>query len=295
MELRHLKYFITVAEELHFGRAAKRLHIAQPPLSQQIRQLEEELGARLLERTSRKVGLTPEGELFLDEARKILAGLDRAVERVQGMAQGEEGSLAVAFVGPGSLSRLPEAIREFRAENPGIRLDLTAASTRDQFRMLRSGRIDVAFMRLFGHDTRDFNTRLFLCEPYMLAVPDGHRFVGMDKIHMADLKGEPMIFYPRHLQPQLFDATIASFQKAGFSPDIVQESNTEQSTIALVAAGLGSALVPSSSRKNHRDGVQFLSIMGDLPYWEITMVWQPGSEGAILDRFFEVIERYRLV
>lgn len=295
MELRHLKYFIAVAEELHFGKAAKRLHIAQPPLSQQIRQLEEELGTRLFERTSRKVLLTPEGDLFLDEARKLLAGLDRAVERVQGMAHGEEGRLAVAFVGPVAQSLLPEAIRDFRERNPGIRLDLTSASTRDQFRMLRTGRIDVAFMRLFGHDTTGCNTRLFLREPYMLAVPEGHRFTDMRSVPVAELEEEPLILYPRHLQPQLFDATIAAFQEAGISPSIVQEANTEQTSLALVAAGLGSALVASSSRKNRRAGVVFVPLEGDLPAWEITMVWDESAESPILDRFFEVIEAYRRV
>lgn len=295
MELRHLKYFIAVAEELHFGRAAQRLHIAQPPLSQQIRQLEDELGTKLFERTSRKVALTSEGEVFLEEARKVLAGLGRAVERVRGMAHGDQGALAVGFVGPAALSLLPEVVREFRQRSPDIHLDLTTASTREQFRMLRAGRIDVAFMRLFGQETQGYRTRLFLREPYMLAVPEDHRFAGRGSVRLEDLKGEPMIFYPRHLQPQLFDALIGCFQRAGVSPDIVQESNTEQSTIALVAAGFGLSLVPGSSRKNKRNGVHFLSLRGDLPYWELTMVWDEAREGPILNRFFEVVEEYRLV
>ncbi|WP_147822517.1 LysR substrate-binding domain-containing protein [Salidesulfovibrio onnuriiensis] len=295
MELRHLKYFVAVAEELHFGRAARRLHIAQPPLSQQIRQLEDELGIRLLERTSRKVGLTSEGELFLDEARKVLAGLDRAVERVRNMAHGGEGNLSIGFLGPAALSVLPEAIREFREQNPGIRLDLTSASTRDQLRMLRSGRIDVAFMRLFGHDASEFRTRLFVSDTYMLAVPEGHRFSALESVPLSELRDEPLILYPRHLEPQLFDATIACFHQAGFSPNIVQEANTEQTSMALVAAGLGCALVARFSRKSRLRGVSFVPVVGELPSWEITMGWSEAAEGPILDRFFEVIERYRRV
>lgn len=293
MELRHLKYFVAVAEELHFGRAAQRLHMAQPPLSQQIRQLEEELEVRLFERTSRKVSLTPEGELFLDETRKIFAGLHRAVSRVQSVSKGETGSLAVSFVGPGALSLLPEALRSFHENNPDIRLDLTAASTRDQLRMMRSGRMDVAFMHLPGHDVSEFNTRLFLREPYILAVPAGHELAGKKHTSITALEGEPMIFYPRHLQPPLFDSMIACFHKAGVSPDIVQESNTEQSSIALVAAGMGSAFVPASSQRNRRKGVEFLTIEEKLPSWEITMVWPDRSNGPILDRFMQTVDEYR--
>ncbi|KAB1438816.1 LysR substrate-binding domain-containing protein [Pseudodesulfovibrio senegalensis] len=293
MELRHIRYFLAVAEELHFGRAAKRLHIAQPPLSQQIRQLEEEMEVRLFARTSRSVKLTPEGELFLDEARRLLAGLDRAVDRTRDLARGKHGRLAVGFMGPASLSLLPEALRVFRRENPDVRLDLTTAASRDQLRMLRSGRMDVAFVHAQGREFEEFPSRLFLREPYVLVVPDGHFLAGRASVDIRELRDEPMIFYPRHLQPQLFDSFIASFREAGFSPKIVQESNSEQSTIALVATGLGCALVPDSSRRGHGRDVCFVPVRQALPSWEITMVWNRESEGPLLDRFLNVVEVFR--
>ncbi len=293
MELRHLRYFIAVAEELHFGRAAKRLHIAQPPLSQQIRQLEEEMEVQLFARTSRSVKLTPEGELFLVETRRLLAGLERAVDKARDMALGKQGSLAVGFMGPAALSLLPEALRVFRRDNPDVRLDLNTAASRDQLSMLRTGRMDVAFVHARESDVEEFPSRLFLRESYVLAVPAGHRLANYATVSIDELQGEPMIFYPRHLMPHLFDNFIGCFNRAGFSPNIVQESNSEQSTIALVSAGLGCSMVPESSRQGHGQGVNYIPVREPLPPWEITMVWNPENEGPLLDRFFEVVERFR--
>lgn len=293
MELRQIKYFIAVAEELHFGKAAERCHIAQPPLSQQIKRLEEELDVTLLERTSRKVALTPEGTEFLRRCRDIRDRLDEAVICVQNMAQGLEGLLRVGFIGPASLSRLPRAIRAFRERNPDIRLDFSAQSTTDQLPMLRNDRLDVAFVRLFGHDTTGLRTMLFLREPYVLAIPEDHPFKERDRLHIKDLEGEPLIFNQRIAQPALYSSLIGSFHKAGFMPNIVQEVNTEQSTVALVATGLGCALVPQSSGTDHRAGVTFRPLDGELPQWEITALWKKRNESVLLRKFLDVIEEYK--
>ena len=293
MELRQLKYFIAVAEELHFGRAAERCNIAQPPLSQQIKKLEEELGVKLLERTSRKVSLTPEGSEFLERALDIFGRLDEAVVCIQDMAEGLKGHLRVGFIGPASLSNLPRAIRAFREANPDIRLDFSAKSTTEQLPMLRGDRLDIAFVRLFGHDTTGLKSMTFLREPYVLAIPDGHHFGGRDRLDITDLEGEPLIFNQRIAQPALYRSLIGSFHKAGFMPNIVQEVNTEQSTIALVATGLGSALVPASSAVDKRSGVVFKPLDGDLPQWEITALWKAKKESVLLKNFLSTVTQFR--
>jgi len=295
MELRQITYFIAVAEELHFGRAAERCHIAQPPLSQQIKRLEEELGVTLLERTSRRVALTPEGKEFLKRCRDVRDRLNEAVVCVQDMAKGLEGQLRVGFIGPASLSRLPMAIRAFRERNQRIRLDFSAQSTSEQLPLLRGDRIDIAFVRLFGHDTGGLNSLLFLREPYVLAVPDGHPFAERDALDITDLEGQPLIFNQRIAQPALYRSLVGSFHKAGFMPNIVQEVNTEQSTVALVATGLGCALVPASSASGGRNGVVFKPLSGDLPQWEITALWKKSNQSAILQKFLEVVRDFRQV
>jgi DNA-binding transcriptional LysR family regulator len=295
MELRQITYFIAVAEELHFGRAAERCHIAQPPLSQQIKRLEEELGVTLLERTSRKVSLTPEGKEFLKRCKDVRDRLNEAVICIQDMAKGLEGQLRVGFIGPASLSKLPQAIRAFRERNPRIRLDFSAQSTSEQLPLLRGDRLDIAFVRLFGHDTSGLNSLLFLREPYVLAIPEDHKFNERDTLDIADLEGEPLIFNQRIAQPALYRSLIGSFHKAGFMPNIVQEVNTEQSTVALVATGLGCALVPASSASNYRSGVTFRPLTGDLPQWEITALWKKKNQSVILQKFLDVAREFREV
>ncbi len=295
MEFRQLRYFIAVAEELHFGRAAERCHIAQPPLSQQIKRLEEELGVKLLERTSRKVSLTPEGAEFLDRARDIFGRIDEAVDRIQSMSRGEEGCLRVGFIGPAALSPLPQAIRRFRDSNPRIKLDFSAKSTTEQLPMLRNDRLDIVFVRLFGHDVEGLKRLVFLREPYVLALPEGHALADQDRVDILQLDGQPMIFNQRIAQPALYRSLIGSFHKAGFMPDIVQEVNTEQSTIALVATGLGAALVPASSAIDQRAGVVFRPLDGEMPEWEITALWKSRKETALLKRFLKVVAEFREV
>lgn len=295
MEFRQLKYFVAVAEELHFSRAAKRCNISQPPLSQQIKALEEELGVLLLERTNRRVELTLEGREFLGRARDILASAVRAKEKIRAMAKGEEGRLRVGFIGPAALSKLPEAIRRFREEHPKVTLDFSALSTTEQLPMLRQDELDVSFVRLFGHDVANLRTMLFLREPYEVALPEGHELAQNERVSLSQLKGVPMIFNQRVAQPALYASLMGCFHKVGFSPNIVQEVNTEQSTIALVATGLGAALVPASSARDRRAGVTCRPLYGELPDWEITVVWKRRRESALLSRFLDVVMGYRQV
>ncbi len=293
MELRQLKYFVAVAEELHFGRAARRVHISQPPLSQQIKALEDEMGVKLLKRTSRSVSLTAAGRLFLEEARSILAQLDRASDKVLRTARGEIGHLSIGFVGPAMDGRLPEALKEFQKRYPDVILSLNEQGTRAQMEALIQDRIHIGFLRLFGNDLGGFQKELFLREPYLLALPRGHALTKKRDLTLASLKGHPMILFPRPIQPALYDNIISSLEKAGVTPVISQEAGTKHTTIALVSAGLGVALVPASTANLKRTGVAFRPIKGALPPVEIFMVWPEDMGNPIVDRFLTITRLYK--
>ena len=292
MEMRQLRYFQAVAEELHFGRAAERMHIAQPPFSQQIRKLEEGLGVRLLNRTSRKVELTPEGERFLGAVQEILNQVEGAVHAVRAMARGEEGRLRIAFVGPASESMFPEALRDFRKENPKIHLTLRELGTENQLEALRNGNIDFGMVRRFNHSLTGFRHELFSRDNYVLALPEGHRLAEMKSVPLKCLQGEPLVFFPRHYQPELYDTLISLLCRAGVTPNIVQEAVTKQTTSALVAAGLGLAFLHGAMRKVQRAGVVYRPIEGEFPLIDLEVVWRPEAEGPVMQRFLAVLRRY---
>ncbi len=285
MELRQLRYFAAVAEELHFGRAARRMNISQPPLSMQIRNLEEELGLSLFRRTSRSVTLTPEGRLFYDDVSKILKQLGTAVDTVQKAAKGQAGSLSMAFVSPAMDTFLPAAVHSFRRHRPGIVLSFEELATNDQLKALRESRIQVGFLRLFHHDLKDLRTQVIWTESYVVALPKGHPLGGKSRINLCDLEGTPMIMYPRASQPALYDRIMGICQKAGFAPDVSQEAMTKHTTTALVAAGMGAAIVPASSENFRKDGIVYRPINDALPRVEISMVWRADEESAALSCF----------
>jgi len=293
MELRQLRYFAAVAQELHFGRAAKRMNISQPPLSMQIRNLEEELGTRLFNRTSRQVELTAAGAVFLTQVEQILASLDGAVESARQAGQGNIGRLSVGFVGPAMDAFLPEIIRRFQTRHPGITLGLTESGTRRQIEDLYAGRIQIGFARLYRHRPEGLAAQVIWREPYMLAVPGDHPLACQKSVVLSHLKKESFIMYPRTLQPQLYDSMIACFKNSGFTPKIVQEARTKHTTIALVAAGLGVAIVPSSSKVIGRKGVFFLDLDASLPGIEITMLWRQKDKSPVLDRFVKFAMQYQ--
>lgn len=287
--MRQLRYFVAVAEELHFGRAAERAHICQPPLSQQIKNLEEELGAQLLFRNNKKVSLTEAGAAFLEDAREILRRAESAAERVRAIASGVVGRISLGVVLPAMDTFAPDAIREFRSKNPGVELQLLEMGTMAQLAALSAGRIHAGIMRLFDGATKGLKVHTIVEEPYVLAVPSGSRLASMDPVPLAELDGEPLIFFPRPTHPALHDRIIACFSAARATPVITQEATTKFTAIALVAAGLGSALVPESSRNQVRPGVVYRRLSGDLPKVVLSLVWREDAESPALEKLIHTI------
>ncbi len=285
MELRHLRYFLAVAEELHFGRAAARLHLAQPPLSQQIRALEEEIGARLFERSSRSVRLTPAGAAFLARAREVLRQAEEASGVARRIHAGEAGELVVGFMNPVMDAVLCRALAAFRAARPGVALRLRELPTPAQCDELRARRLDVGFIRLAaGVDLSGLDTRLVLREPYVLALPEGHRLASLTVAPLAEIAAEPLILFPRQAMPALHDAMLSALKgalgPAGGEPRISQEVNGKHAALSLVAAGFGLCLVPASARDWARRGVVLRSVEPGLPVVEMAAAWPRGDRNC---------------
>ncbi len=278
MELRQLRYFIALAEELHFGRAAERVHIAQPPLSLAIRSLEEEIGARLFERNSRAVRLTPAGAALLAEARQTLLRLTTAADIARRIHLGEAGELAVGFMNPVMDAVLYRALVEFRRRRPDVVLRLREFPTPIQLEELRAGRLDIAFIRTTGAGAQDLRglTTLQVCrESYVLALPKGHALAALRRVPLARVGEHPLILFPRAGMPHLHDAMLQAFRDCGVEPVVSQEVQGKHASLALVAAGLGLCLVPASARDWKRRGVVLRPVDGPLPVVEMSAAWRP--------------------
>ncbi len=253
IETRLLQQFIAVAEELHFNRAAERMHMAQPPLSQAIRRLESALGTPLFVRTHRNVALTPAGLL--------------------------------------------EALRRFRALNPGIAFTMLEATTQEQVNALEQGRADIGFMRTPGTTTPHLRMERLLSEPICVALPAGHRLAAEPGIHLASLKEEAFVASPRSLGKGFHDQLISLCQAAGFVPDIVQQGRQMQTLIALVSAGFGIALLPASLAMEAREDVVFRPLQVDAPEeasrLDLLMAWNETRPSAIRDRLLQAVLQTR--
>lgn len=288
IELRHLRYFIAVAEELHFGRAANRLHMAQPPLSQQIRQLETQLGFQLFYRTKRSVQLTEAGEVFLQESRKLLRQLDQAVRTGRQVSRGEKGQLAIGFVSSAAYNVLPRILRSVRADLPEVKLELHELTTDQQLQWLSDSRVDVGFIRP-PIDDASLQTMVILEEPLVVALPENHSLIHQSQISLLSISSAPFILFPRPLAPGLYDQIISLCQQSGFSPNVVQEAIQMQTIISLVAAEIGIAIVPVSLQNLQRTGVVYRSLIEPTPKAQIATVWRKDDRSAVMQRFLEVV------
>ena len=287
MELRHLKYFTAVAEELHFGRAAKRLHIAQPPLSQQIKKLEEELGVKLFERTRRKVELTPVGRLFLEEARLTLTQAERAKRIAIEAEHGVRGSLRVGFVTSSSYSILPIVIRRFRQQNPLIDLELKEMIPSSQIKALENAEIDAGILRP-PVDNSYLVLDTVLQEPLVAALPTGHPKAAQKSIALKTLAEDAFVMFPRHHGPGMNDAIMHACREAGFMPNIVYEPNEMQTILAYVAGGLGIGLVPQSLSSFHQGAIAYRPLSGRSIRLELSLIKRANDSNAALLKFHKL-------
>jgi len=284
VELRHLRYFVAVAEELHFHRAAERLHMSQPPLSQQIRALEGELGVQLLERNRRSVALTAAGAVYLHEAREILAAVDRAAEAARGVARGEEGRLALGFVGSAMHGALPGVLRAHRRAFPRVQLALTELPTAGQLEALLAGRIDVGVIRPPVREPGlAFET--IHTEPFVVALPEDHALASRGEVALAELVEEPFVLLARREAPGLHESLGQGMADAGGVPSVVQEVREMQTVVGLVAAGLGVSLVPASVGADEHRGVAYRPISGTAPTVELALAWRPDDRSPVLAAF----------
>jgi DNA-binding transcriptional LysR family regulator len=261
VELRQLRYFVAIAEEGSFSRAAVRLHISQPPLSTQIRSLEEELGAPLLARTNRGVSLTASGQVFYEEVRAILARLESARARTLQADRGDVGMLSVGFVSIADYGILPPALKSFRSQFPLVEVQLHELTTDAQIRELRAARLDLGF-GLAPVEEPDLEFATILREALVLAAPSDHAVAADDMVDLRSLAKDSFIVPPRDIAPGLYDLTISRCRAAGFAPRIVQNARQMQTVIGLVSCGMGIALVPSSVRNLKRTGVRYLQLRG---------------------------------
>ena len=294
MELRHLRYFIAVAEELHFGRAAARLHMAQPPLSQQIKQLEAELGFQLFHRTKRTVRLTAAGERFLAETRLIFQRLEQAIATGRRTSRGELGELAIGFVGSASYSVLPSILQRFRQHCPQVELTLRELTTNVQLEALRENRIDIGLVRppIPAEGQADgLLSQPVLQESFVVALSQDHMLAQAEKIAIADLAAESFLLFPRALAPGLYDQIIALCQQGGFSPNVVQEAVQMQTIVGLVAAQIGIALVPESLQNLRRVGVVYRPLQEATPQAEIALVWREADASPTVQQFLQIINQ----
>ena len=284
-QLNQLRCFVAVAEELHFGRAADRLNMTQPPLSRQIQVLERVLGVSLLDRTSRSVRLTHAGSNFLLEARRVLRLADSAILNARRIAQGDAGRLAIGFTAASGYSILPRLIQLARAELPNVDLTLREMVTQEQVEALGDGRIDIGLLRP-PMNRLEFDSTMLTNEPLLAALPSGDPRLAKAVLDLSDFDGLPLIMYSTEGAQYFHDMLVTLLRNAASSPVFVQYMSQIHSMLSLVHAGLGAALVPEAATSLHFDGVHFRPVVTDPPKpVELVMTWRKGNENPALGRF----------
>ena len=282
MELRHLRYFSVLAEELHFGRAAVRLSISQPPLSVAIRQLEESVGARLFDRNSKEVRLTAAGIALQASARRLLAQSEEAALEARNVASGLAGRLRVGFVGAMLYRGLPQALKTFQAAHPAVRITLTELNSGEQISELMHDRLDVGFL----HTARlpdALQSRLLLSEPFVCCLPAGHPLAGKRKVAPSDLKDEALVMFARNSSPDYHERILSICADAGFRPEVRHEARHWLAVVSLVSQGFGVALVPEAMRRSALEGAVFRPLDRVTARSEAYGVWRTGSVNVLAE------------
>ncbi|WP_110240913.1 LysR substrate-binding domain-containing protein [Nocardioides gilvus] len=283
MEFHHLKAFLAVAEELHFGRAAERMHMAQPPLSRTIKQLERELGAQLFERTTRSVRLTTAGQALVRPATDVLEGVRVARSAVRAAGVGETGRVRLGFAGPSSHVLISQLARIVRQRHPGIELSLQSVTyAYEGLREVVDGAMDLAFVR-FSVQPVGIVSRVVAAERYVLAVPTGHRLAGREEVSMADCREEAFVALPADPGSSVRDAFVRSCHEAGFAPDIVQSAPDSWTAIALVAAGVGVTFTVDTAVANMQaDGIAVVPLVEGRDPVYARLAWREGDNNPAL-------------
>ena len=292
IELRHLRYFVAVAEELHFGRAAQRLHLAQPPLSQQVRKLEQMIGYELFARTSRSVSLTVAGEALLEGARRTLRNLQRDIDETRSAGRGEVGSLHVGFVGSGMLTSLPAIFRAYRETYPRVRLSLHESFTARVIEGLGNGTLDAGILR-DGDPTEGLDVKTIFSEPFLAVLPVNHSRAKQKSISPAALRHEPFVYYPRSAGTRAYEKPLTIFEEHGFRPTIVQEATHWLTIMRLVGAGLGVTVAPECVRRIASPEVVCLTLRGTDVVSNIELARLTGDSRPIVDQFAKLVENAR--
>jgi DNA-binding transcriptional LysR family regulator len=296
MDIRQLRYFVAVAEELNFSRAAERLHMSQPPLSLQIKAMEDELGTMLLARTRRKVELTEPGRLFLDHARSMISQMDGAGDAVRRAARGEAGEIRIAFTGSVPMAEpFPRLIQAFRERHPGVRVEMGHQSSGAQLQALADRQIDVGFLRpshLFAPGA-DVAVRSIWEDELKVVLPAGHRLArARGGVRVADLAEEPFILFPRGIGCGLYDHVMTLCSQAGFAPRIVQEAREGVTILALVAAGTGISILPDTYRHASIPGTVLRPLASPAAKSRLLLAWRAAEKSPLVTRFVSMAERW---
>jgi DNA-binding transcriptional LysR family regulator len=287
-DLRLLRYFVAVAEELHFGRAAERLHITQPSLSRGIRDLERMLGIDLFTRTKRTVRLTDAGRALLAEAPRALAGVERALDVTRRVGRGEVGELRLGFLPSATIELVPALVRASRAAFPGVRLRLLEMLDDPQLEALHERRLDLGLLRT-RHPSDELAFEPLHRERLCVVVARDHRLAGRRRVRYADLLDEALILWPRPGAPDTFDAVIEACRSAGFSPKVIQEATSAYTIIGLVAAGVGVSVLAGSYNARSGGDVAFVPISGSETV--LYIAWRPNEPSAARDNLVAVARR----
>ncbi len=293
MDLRHLRYFVAVAEEQNIGRAAARLHISQPPLTRQIQQLEEELGVTLFNRTPRGMELTQAGQLFLEEARNIRSLVEQATERTQRAGQGKLGRIDVAIFGSAILDAIPKLLLAFRTRHPDVKVVLHTMTKAEQIAALRQRRISVGFNRMLA-PLDDLETRQVTTEKLLLAVRADHPLARQASIAFTELRHHPLVLFPTGGRPSFIDKVIGLCSERGFQPQISQEVGDAVTGVALVAGGFGVCLVPESATTLQFPGVVYAPLSDTPPnfFVDLSCVYRRDDSSPILAAFLNTVADY---
>jgi len=292
MELRHLRYFVAVGEEQHYGRAAERLHVAQPALSRQIQDLEQEIGVRLFDRLPRGVRLSAAGGSFLDDARRILQQVNEAAMRAGRVARGQSGTLRVGFTESASWHGVvPDSLRHFRAMQPEAELQLYPSASLEQMDAVRSGRLDTGFVFSMPKSDSDLDQLLVAVHNLVLAAPKGHPLTKIRKLRLRQLNDMPFVWFPRRQSPGYYDRLMQTCFRGGLkTPNIVQEAVDQATMLSLVSCRLGVAFVSEPTRWRRPAGVVLLPVEDlNLPL-PLSLIWRKDNASPLLARFLADVE-----